>query len=121
MSSAMRTFDAISQYLKTRLMFKPAGAASVADREVVLEKMCTLYKLYDVIYVEVLIAKAPIKIDSTLAKTLQKDFEIKEEITEIGLDEAKGDFYTVSKEGKKYLTTYSKGEQSIINMLLANF
>lgn len=118
MSSEMRTFSSISQYLGMRRIYK-LGKASVTDREKMYIEMCRVYKLYDVLYIEGLIQKLPIMVKPEIAEALKK-FDFKETIIEIGLDEEKADFYTLGSSGKKYACTYSKGEQAILNMLITS-
>ena len=115
LSAAMRTFTAISHYLRLRLINKKSGLSN----EQLVEKMCEAYKLYDIMYLESLILKMPILFVKDIQEAF-KDFGIDPTITGIAIDEEKCDFYTISPKGNRYLTTYGAGEQSIFNMLLGS-
>jgi hypothetical protein len=114
MSSGMRLFTPISQYLKTR---KRMG---IKDRDLKpgqLHDLLEDYALYDVSYIEMLIRSTPITITPQLKKSLE-EFEIMENITSFEVDLDKPDFYVVIDGNKKYMTTYGSGHQAAINMLM---
>lgn len=112
MSSAMRTFSAISHYLQLKHMTQKANPS--LDPAMIHEKMCESYRLYDVMYVETLIQRMPIKINKDLVETLKK-FNI-EGIEEIAFVD--NDFVAHTDKGPKALSSYSAGDQSILNMII---
>ena len=118
MSSAMRTFSAIKMYLSSRKM---AAKLALGDQNKIIELMVEDFKLFDVMHVEGLIMKMPLKADSRMQEYLA-DFDIKEEIEEFGVDLDKNDFFLIEKKdkNKKYMTMMGAGHQSIYNMLLGS-
>jgi len=113
MSAGIRTFDSIGQYLSLR------GAYDVYDKEKMVEELCKTYRLYDVMYIEGLIARMPYSMPPELQEALKK-FDIEETVTEFGVDLVKKDFYCIMDGKQKYMQTFGKGHQSIFNMLLGN-
>lgn len=110
MSSPMRTFEAISMYLKLR-------KRAVGTEEEILDQMSLDFKLYDVMYIEHLIKKCPI----TVKEDAFSNFNgFNHKILAIDIDLQKCDFLAVTDNGTEYLTTFSKGDQSLINMIIAN-
>jgi hypothetical protein len=114
MSSSMRTFEAIKHYLLARKL----RMESLSQHEAVAE-LCKDFKLYDVSYIEGLIAKMPLKLDPSTREALD-NFGIREKITEIGVDLEKNDFYFTEdgKERRNYMCTMGKGHQSLVNMII---
>lgn len=110
MSAAMRLFSAISTYLCMRKMM-------VGDEKQIIEGMLNTYRLYDVMYIEGLIKKCPIDITPDQDLALER-MDITDMVAQIGIDLEKCDFYAVTRDGIKWLSTYSNGEQSIINMII---
>lgn len=108
LSSAMRTFEAISLYLKMRKM---AGGN--------IEKMLENYKIYDVMYIESLLKRMPMKLDDNTKRGVTGMMETITKMEVVDVDLEKGDFFTEIDGERKYLSTYSKGEQAILNMFLA--
>jgi len=113
MSANMRTFNDIGPYLSLR------NAYDVYGKEKMVEELCKTYRLYDVMYIEGLIARMPYKIPTELQEALKK-FDITETVTEFGVDLVKRDFYCIMDGKQKYMQTFGKGHQSIFNMLLGN-
>lgn len=114
MSSGMRTFDDIGTYLKVRKMGEMTG--NTTDEQL-MSWMVSSYKLYDVMYIEHLIKKCPIDIKPNIRVDLEK-MGMKSSIARIEFDKEKADFIAVTADGMKPLSTYSKGEQSILNMVI---
>lgn len=107
MSSQMRTFSAMSMYLKMRKM---------AEGNV--EKMTQNYKLYDVTQMEKLIARSPIKMTEGTLKALSS-YEFPEGIETLTVDLDKCDFYVTFADGsKRYMTTFGNGHQAAMNMFV---
>jgi hypothetical protein len=119
MSSQMRTFDAISMYMKMR---KLVAETCGEDNSLLAGQMLKSYKLYDVLYLESMMVRMPVEADERIKKALS-GFDITEDIRTFNVDYDKCDFYvTIGEEQKpKYLTTYGKGDQSIFNMTLGSF
>ena len=112
MSKNMRTFDAMTMYLKLR---RTVGSAS---REKIVEEMLKNFKMYDVLYVEGLIEIMPITVDPSLEARIH-NFDDTMHIDQFCVDIAKAEFYTIDKQGvRKNLCTYGAGHQSLFNMLI---
>lgn len=118
MSSSMRTFENMSMYCKFR---KQKITPGTPPEKIILD-MSEDFKLYDVMYVEKLISRCPITVDQRLTVSLHGFIgkEKADEIKIIGFDEAKCDFWTGNGVERKYCTTYSKGEQALINMMIGS-
>jgi hypothetical protein len=111
MSTDMRTFDQMCLYLRMRIQ---AGA----DPVIFMKTMLGAYRLYDLTYMESLIARCPIRIPDPLRATL-KSFDFKESITSLEVDLDKCEFHAVLEDGsKKNVATYGKGHQAVLNMFL---
>lgn len=123
MSSQMRTFTAIKQYLTVRGM--GCGVLKSALKEADLIKLLHVYKLYDISVIEKMLAYCKYN-ETPISKTFleilskEKGLVLDENITHIGVDLEKNDFYFLIDGKKKYLTTYSTGEQSMINMFFVS-
>lgn len=113
MSSGMRLFTPISQYLKLRKRLNIGRQLKPGD----LHELLQDYTLYDISYIESLIASTPITITPQLKSSLE-EFDITENITSFDVDLEKSDFYVVIDDQKKYMTTYGSGHQAAINMLM---
>lgn len=112
MSTDMRTFDQMCLYLRMR---EQAGA----DPVIFMKTMLGAYRLYDVTYMESLIARCPITFPDSLRNTLKSGFDFKESITALEVDLEKCEFHAVLEDGsKKNVATYGKGHQAILNMFL---
>ncbi len=114
MSSNMRLFSSIQMYLKMRKM------TGKTDHMEIVAEMVKHFKLYDITLVERMIHRCPIKIDPRIKEALA-GFDIKEDITEFGVDLEHCDFYVILADGeKKWMTSYGNGHQSVFNMFIAN-
>lgn len=121
MSSGMRTFEAISSFLKMRKVVM--NAMNIAGEPLILE-MIKNYKLYDVLYIEKLLLSLPLHVPAGMRVELKKSFDFKDDLIEVAFDVDKSDLYYTcgNKPGvKTYLTTLSKGEQSILNMMIGSY
>jgi hypothetical protein len=123
MSSQMRTFTAVKQYLTIRGM--GCGILKSALKEADIVKLLSVYKLYDISVIEKMLAYCKYNetpIPKTFLEILSKEkgLALDENITHIGVDLEKNDFYFLIDGKKKYLTTYSAGEQSMINMFFVS-
>src|SRR6478736_2920247 len=123
LSAHMRTFEAISGYLKIRRWI----AGSLSDPNAIIEEMTKEYKLYDVTYLEEMIMKMPHTFTEETNKQLKEHFEYPNTVFEMGVDLEKDDFYIIQKKKDSeemqtvYMKTLGKGHQSIFNMLMAHF
>ena len=106
-----RTFDALTHYLKLR-------ASVNQDKKMLgvlpMENLLTFYKLYDIMFVEHLINKCPIKLIS------MKEFKFNKGEVPIELDiDLMGAEFTVTTDTGDIIpaTRYGDGHQSILNML----
>lgn len=109
MSGTLRKFSEIDQYLKT-------------EKIVTREKMPEMYRLYDIVFVE--------RLKSMLAGGYKAPETFKKSMLSFdGMDRYDFDTFSIEnetvyfadKEGKKRaLSSLSAGEQSLVNMILAN-
>jgi len=131
LSAEMRTFDDISWYLAMRK--KITGGMEKALKEEHMKELCEVFKLYDVIQIEGMINACPI-VYPDLIDFKAYDFGEKSPLG-IDIDFEKGDFFTFRQKEDvlhspgpsdsdeyviKYCKTYSKGQQSLLNMFAAN-
>ncbi len=115
MSAPMRTFESISMYLKLRKYHSSLTEAQI------MEQMVKDFKIYDVVYVENLIAKMPFSIPKDRGELLKESYGFEEELVTMDIDKEKGDFFTIDTKGNKvYTKTYGKGHQSILNMFIGS-
>lgn len=114
LSAGLRTFDDQVKYLAMRKQHS-------GDIEKIVTEMVKVYKLYEVLYMERLIARFPIRHKQMeIVNTMIKgsfDYEIEE----VRIDLDKPDFLArkVGEIDMKSLCTYGAGEQSVISMGLA--
>lgn len=112
MSSDMRTFDAMSLYLRVR---KNGGDSPIA----LMQSLLGSYRLYDVTYMEALIGRCPIALPEQITTSLKDKFGFQESIKAIDADLDKCTFRAILDDGsKKDLATYGKGHQAILNMFV---
>lgn len=109
MSTTLRTFSQIDQYLKVEAMVKT------------MEGMLELYKLYDVAFIARMKQRLEggLKVSEEVKDTLKNNFDLKIDLETIGI-ENNSVVYTDSKGKISNLAMLSNGEQSLINMVLAN-
>lgn len=107
LSSTMRTFEAISIYLKFRKM---------TDNN--MQELLKTFKLYDLMQIESMIMKMPMKPGPELLESLQL-LVMPGKFTEFGVDLEHCDFYGVDDGKKRWLSSFSKGEQAILNMSIS--
>lgn len=121
MSSDFRTFTTIKSYFLLRKAL--LAADPTLTNETIVHKMTDHYKLYDVMYCEMIYNAMPFEVNNDLSNTLINSFDFSDTLTEINFDEDKCDFYYVTKEnpeGKTYMCSLGKGHQSILNMLMGS-
>lgn len=111
LSTSIRTFDDIKRYLLIRDTLDTLN-------EDLMKKMLKFYKIYECFTIESLIAKHKFIDVEYLYNSLKGTFiEKLPKIKTIGLNS--DDFFFEFEDGSiKNLTSYSKGEQSIINMII---
>ncbi len=108
MSSEMRLFSSMKWYLRAR------KALDVSKPEFILS-LVKDFKLYDIMYIEGLINKMPVKCTGQISDMMESisNLDIKE-VSFTG-----DDFELVTESGdKKPLSLLGNGEQSMLNMLL---
>jgi hypothetical protein len=87
------------------------------DPLISMRKMLEAYRLYDLTYMEALIARCPITIPKPLI--FWESYDFKEAITSIEADMETCTFSAVLEDGsKRNLATYGKGHQAILNMIV---
>ena len=115
LSKNFRTFDQINSYLRVRSGIKKSNNIS---EEELTNKLCDIYKLYDIVYIERLIKKCPFD-NFEILKSIE-EFGIKE-IESINFDIDELYFYARMNDGSlKKLNQLGSGEQSIISMILGS-
>lgn len=112
MSTNIRLFSNMKIYFKMR---KAEGNTFNDD---FMQKALDYYKLYDILMMELMIAKHT-ELSIEKLNEFLKRYDFKEEYKEFGFDQNAADFYLInSKDEKKYMSTYSNGEQSLVNMTI---
>lgn len=117
MSKTSRTYSDLIQYLK----FKDMMGITNIGKEEEMKKVLKMYKLYDVLFFEKSIIKysAGFNMPPNFLKKLQDDFEINRDIQTIKIDNL--DVVYIDSTGKQTsMSILSAGEQSLINILIAN-
>ena len=122
MSKTMRTFDSIDQYLKFRQMIGIHGELSIKDAQRA-EQLQKMYKIYDIQYVESLIAKTinGLEIQPQVLSSLHGFGGMeKYNIKHIKYDYPSNKMLWFDDQGEEHkFTTMSAGEQSLCNMVFA--
>lgn len=122
MSTVTRTYESIITYIKTKkiLNITDIDLSNEAD----LEKLCKMYKLYDILFLEKTLIKLSdpfFKLSETSKEAIKNN--INKEITNIFYDKSKEEiYYTELKDGKSEtynIKKLSSGEQSLLNMISA--
>ena len=133
LSAEMRTFDDISRYLNMRKRI--TGGTEKNLNESHMKELCEEFKLYDVIQRERMINACPLLYSGVIDFGVY-GFGAKSPLG-LDIDFDKGDFFTFREKADnvlhspgpgeaedtyviKYCKTYSKGEQSLLNMFAAN-
>lgn len=109
MSTTLRTFAQIDQYLKVEALVKTQ------------EGMLELYRLYDIAFMERLKGRLSggLKVSEDVKKSLKDKFELRIDLDTVSIED-KSVVYTDSTGKSGHLSHLSNGEQSLINMCLAN-
>lgn len=119
MSGATRKFDDIVQYMKVKNMTGVKATMASMDQDSLM-KLCSMYKLYDVMFCE----QALIKFNGyvfteELKKTLTETLTLIPDLKSLEVDFDKPDILCVDTHGfKSSITKLSAGEQSYINMMI---
>lgn len=128
LSSNMRTFESISQYLKVRKRIMETINSQFSEWDAQIKEMKLFselikdFKLYDIAHVESTIKRCPITISKELNESLRTfhDFNNAQDYKLLDVDLEECDFYVTQGRSKKklYLSTFSKGHQAIFNMFV---
>jgi hypothetical protein len=106
MSTDLRTFQNMDLYL----MFRK-GAKEMME-------LLKGYRLYDVTYMEAMIARCPILLSEQVRNILPA-YDFTDKITSIEVDQEECHFQAVMEDGsKKNLASYGNGHQAILNMMI---
>lgn len=120
MSSGLRTFDEMRHYLSQRKMAKQIIDGETTEE--IIASMLKTYRLYDVSYMEGVLAGMPLKspvTDKLNEFLLGMDVKDVGKIIEFNVDYERSDFYIILEDGtKKYMTSFGKGHQSVFNMVI---
>lgn len=118
MSSNLRLFDAMSHYLALRKAF--VGVAKTVD-EATLAKLLENYRLYDIMYMEGLIAACPITVKPETSDILQKNYDFPDPIDTFDVDLDRCDF-GISGPNHFFKTTKTlgAGHQAVLNMTIGS-
>lgn len=109
MSTNIRTFQQIDQYLKVEKMLSNK------------EDLLNLYRLYDVVFVELLKNKlsSGLKANDEFKKAILEQFKLTYDFDTFAIENDSVVF--IDKDGKRTnLSTLSAGEQSLVNMTLVS-
>jgi len=132
MSTNIRLFDGIVNYMKLKKML---GITNSMDKvtDIELNKLCDMYKIYDIIYMEMLFKKIDSGIvsliepktgntETNLAKILKSftGFNKDVDIEDVIMDYNTPDILYQDKSGTTSVTTLGNGEQALLNMFLGN-
>lgn len=119
LSTYVRDFSNIEKYLKIKNMMNVETFQSWDD----IEKLCGMFKLYDILALESIIPKFEnagtmlkrIK-DSGITTELMNDFDL----VDLEIDKKKGEiYYYNNKSDKIRISTLGAGDQSVIMMLVS--
>jgi hypothetical protein len=119
LSTYVRDFSNIERYLKIKNMMNIESIRSWDD----IEKLCDMFKIYDVLALESIIPKfenagallKSIK-DTGISAGLMDDFDL----VDLEVDKKKGEiYYHNNKNDKIRISTLGAGDQSIIMMLIS--
>jgi len=100
LSSNMRTFSNVDMYVKLRKTMSP-------------EQLCDIYPHYDVMYVEMLLAKCPFELKLSEAQ------KILVEATGLEIESFVISYDNGFKIGDKHISSLNSGSQAILTMLIA--
>jgi len=117
MSTDIRSFDNISLYLRLR---KTVTKESGTNDLIILGEMLKNYKLPDVTYLELLIKLVPYSFTPRDKEILLKYGVEKVDSINVDLDLCDFYFITTDTNEKKYLKSYGKGHQSIVNIYIGS-
>lgn len=123
MSKETRSFESFVKYMK---MKKALGVTETYEsfKHDDLIKLTDVYKLYDVLFIEMMLSKMNgYTLTEEVKKALDEMFSLKLNIDQIIVDNEECELYGVNLETneKQKLTRLSAGEQSILNMILASY
>jgi hypothetical protein len=121
MSSSTRLFDSFYKYMQFKKALSITGNITNFKAEE-LDKLLNMYKLYDLMFIEaMLLGMHHYVMKEETKKSLKESFEIPYEFDEFIVDTDACVIYShIRATGeKRSLTTFSAGEQSLINMSLA--
>jgi len=118
MSKETRTFDSYIHYMKLKKVFKIEGEMIKMSEEQI-EKLLVMYKLYDILFMEMMLNKLEnYSVPQTLVDHF-KELGITKPIDQIVIDNDICDISVISEGTKINIVTFGAGEQSMINMMLA--
>lgn len=100
LSSNMRTFSNVDMYMKLR-------------KTMTVDQLCDIYPHYDVMYVEMLLAKCPFELKLSEAQ------EILVKSTGFGIESFVISYDNGFKIGDKHISSLNSGSQAILTMLIA--
>lgn len=121
MSKNTRLFSDITRYLKMKKMLGIVDMVQTPERDVAWEKIAELYKIYDISFMEGVVAKNTGGRDVNPQMQVSLKEQIGKDIVKIHYDPDAVEFYYEDLSGDKHsLTKMSAGEQALINMYTAH-
>jgi hypothetical protein len=119
MSNATRKFDDIVTYMKFKKHIGITAGIQHLSQDDIL-KLCSMYKLYDMLFMEQAIPKFDgFVITEELKKTLEETLRTLPDIQKLKVDYEKPDILMVdSRDNTSSITKLSAGEQSYLNMII---
>lgn len=114
LSAMMRTFTAMNMYLNVR------SSISKVLPEDDIKRLLESFKLYDILYLESMIAKMPLHVTEEIKKRFE-GFDIKDNITVFDVDLEKNEFYCIKDGKRESMTYFGNGHQSLFNIILSAY
>jgi hypothetical protein len=118
MSGATRKFDDIVQYMKTKRIFGIEGITAMSQEQII--KVCSIYKLYDVMFCEQALLKFNgFVFTDQFKETLAESLKTIPKIKSLKVDYDNCDVLYIDEDGFEHsMTKLSAGEQSYLNMCI---
>lgn len=115
MSAQFRSFTALNIYVAERSLIKQENPGITSEQ--LISKLLGNFKLYDIMYIESLISKMPKKIEGKIKETLENQFNMKEDMAEINVDD-QGFYYLTNSGDRRSMSYTGSGYQALLNMLI---
>ena len=120
MSAQTRLLNSFDMYLTVKKYMK---LGKMTDPGFDLEELLKTYRIYDIFFFEKMLGyyEKGYKLKADLVKTLKDNYDFKEEVSEIFLNQATNSLYYRNSSGvEKHVSCLSAGEQSLVNMFVSS-